>query len=931
MSLGNGATSSNAGAVALGANSTTAAAVATTGATIGGVAYTFAGAAPASVVSVGSVGAERQITNVAAGQISGTSTDAINGSQLFATNQQVTANTTNIANNTTAINTLNSGGGIKYFHTNSTLADSSATGSDATAAGANAQALNASDIALGANTTASGGNSLAAGSGASASAAGSVSLGNGSLANSADAVAIGTSAQATGGKAVSIGAGNIATGNGAVAIGDPNTATGTGAVAMGADNTANGQGSVALGNLSQANEAGSIALGDAATVAVGATQGLALGSGATSSNAGAVALGANSTTAAAVGTSGATIGGVTYTFAGATPGSVVSVGSVGAERQITNVAAGQISGTSTDAINGSQLFATNQQVTTNTTNIAGNTTAINSFNSGAGIKYFHTSSTLADSAATGLDSIAIGPQAQASAAQSFAAGAGALASSTGSVALGNLASVSVNGGVALGQGSVSDRAIAPASGAIPAGSSTLAYDTTDATLLGALSLGSAGQYRQLINLADGTSAQDAVTLRQLGGAVGSLSSTGSMFFHANSVNPQDSLAIGQNAIAVGPATVVNADNGIGMGNNAVVSQAATGGIALGGNSQVLMASGVAIGTQAQAQGEQSVALGAGAVASHASSVALGSGSITTVGAQAGYTATGLTTLQTSVGEVGVGTAQGSRQITGVAAGSAPNDAVNVSQLGGAITQANQYTDTAVNNIGGNVSQVLNDVTNIKNGTEGMFQVNNTSALPTPAATGTDAVAGGAGSQASGNKSTAIGTSAKSGGEQAVAVGNGATATATNSVALGANSTATRDNSVSVGAAGSERQITHVAAATQGTDAVNFDQLNSISANTTNNANNYTDQRFSQLNSDLKKQDRVLSAGIAGAMAMASLPQPYVAGASMTALGAATYRGQGALSFGVSRVSDNGHWVAKLQASTTTQGNFGVGVGVGYQW
>ena len=193
------------------------------------------------------------------------------------------------------------------------------------------------------------------------------------------------------------------------------------------------------------------------------------------------------------------------------------------------------------------------------------------------------------------------------------------------------------------------------------------------------------------------------------------------------------------------------------------------------------------------------------------------------------------------------------------------------------------------------------------------------------------MAGGAGSQASGNKSTAIGTSAKSGGEQAVAVGNGATATATNSVALGANSTATRDNSVSVGAAGSERQITHVAAATQGTDAVNFDQLNSISANTTNNANNYTDQRFSQLNSDLKKQDRVLSAGIAGAMAMASLPQPYVAGASMTALGAATYRGQGALSFGVSRVSDNGHWVAKLQASTTTQGNFGVGVGVGYQW
>nr|WP_272880966.1 YadA family autotransporter adhesin [Pseudomonas fragi] len=795
--MGSGATANNAGAVALGANSTTAAAVATSGATIGGVAYTFAGAAPASVVSVGSVGAERQITNVAAGQISGTSTDAINGSQLFATNQQVTTNTTDIAGNTSAINTLNSGGGIKYFHANSTLTDSSATGTDSVAVGPNASAVNTNSIAIG----------------------------NGAVAN--------------------------------------------------VDN------SIALGN--------------------------------------------GSTTAAANATTGDTINGIVHTYAGGAPTGVLSVGSAGSERQITNVAAGRVSTSSTDAVNGSQLFATN------TTVDSLGSTVNNIVSNGTGIKYFHANSTLADSSATGVDSIAIGPQAQASAAQSFAAGAGALASSAGSLALGNLASVSVSGGVALGQGSVSDRAIAPASGPLVVNGGTITYDTTDATLLGAVSLGTAGQYRQLINLADGSSAQDAVTLRQLGGAIGSLSSTGSLYFHANSTNPQDSLAIGLNAIAVGPATVVNADNGIGMGNNAVVSQAATGGIALGGNSQVLMASGVAIGTQAQAQGEQSVALGAGAVASHAASVALGSGSVTTVGAQAGYAATGLTTLQTSVGEVGVGTALGSRQITGVAAGSAPNDAVNVSQLGGAITQANQYTDTAVTNLGGNVVEVLKDVNNLKNGTEGMSQVNNTSGLPKPVVTGTDAVASGAGSQATGNNSTAVGSSAHASGDKSVALGSGATATGTNSVALGNNSTATRDDTVSVGAPGKERQITNVAPATEGTDAVNFDQLNRTTASATNNANNYTDQRFSQLKSDLNKQDRVLSAGIAGAMAMASLPQPYVAGGSMTAMGAATYRGQGAVSFGVSRVSDNGHWVGKLQASTTTQGNFGVGVGVGYQW
>jgi len=65
--------------------------------------------------------------------------------------------------------------------------------------------------------------------------------------------------------------------------------------------------------------------------------------------------------------------------------------------------------------------------------------------------------------------------------------------------------------------------------------------------------------------------------------------------------------------------------------------------------------------------------------------------------------------------------------------------------------------------------------------------------------------------------------------------------------------------------------------------------------------------------------------------MASLPQPYSPGASMTSIAAANYRGQSALSFGVSRISDNGRWVSKLQATTNTQGDAGIGVGVGYQW
>jgi len=286
-----------------------------------------------------------------------------------------------------------------------------------------------------------------------------------------------------------------------------------------------------------------------------------------------------------------------------------------------------------------------------------------------------------------------------------------------------------------------------------------------------------------------------------------------------------------------------------------------------------------------------------------------------------------------------------RTISNVADGVEATDAVNMRQLDGAVAESKQYTDdslkninNSITNIGGaitdvdnRVTQVANNVSNIQNGTDGMFQVNNTSGAAKPSATGTDAMAGGAGSVASGNNSAAVGTNAKATGENSVAMGNGARASGKNSAALGANSLADRDNSVSVGAVGSERQITNVAAATQGTDAVNLDQLNKSVSNISDNAYAYTDQRYSELKDDLNKQNNVLSAGIAGAMAMASMPQPYSPGAGMMSIGAASYRGQSAMSIGASRISENGHWVTKIQASTNTQHDAGVGAGVGYQW
>ncbi|EPH32559.1 hypothetical protein L293_1343 [Acinetobacter gyllenbergii CIP 110306 = MTCC 11365] len=250
-----------------------------------------------------------------------------------------------------------------------------ALGNSSIATGDKAKAQSDNDIALGNSaTTVAGtsGDNIAIGNAVTTGATGkNVAIGSdGTTANS----------ESADGGAVAIGRDQIANGDGAVAIGDPNRASGSGAVALGKDNTAAGdtaasslasgavaigntnqaigQGSVALGNTSTAAAAGAIALGDTANAQ--ATRGVALGSGATATNADDVALGAGSVTSAANPTANGTVGGITYNYAGTSPSSVVSVGSEGNERQVTNVAAGRVSETSTDAINGSQLYSTQQ-------------------------------------------------------------------------------------------------------------------------------------------------------------------------------------------------------------------------------------------------------------------------------------------------------------------------------------------------------------------------------------------------------------------------------------------------------------------------------------------------------------------------------------------------------------------------------------------
>lgn len=297
VAMGANSVAQNDGDVALGAGAKTAAAVGTTGITIAGNQYKFAGTAPVSTVSVGDLNAERTITNVAAGQVTASSTDAINGSQLFATNQ--------------AIEKLDAGA-VKY--------DKNGDGS-----------VNYNSVTMGGPVSTDGG-----------------VTGGTTITNVHQGAVTATSTDAINGAQLYDIAGDTSNtyinknGRGVKYV----RTNDTGLVAS--DASAQGQGSSAVGY-------NATAVGESA---------LALGRNAVASEANSVALGAGAVTAAAVATTGTTIAGNHYDFAGTAPTSTVSVGSAGVERTITNVAAGRVTAASTDAVNGSQLYATNQAIET---------------------------------------------------------------------------------------------------------------------------------------------------------------------------------------------------------------------------------------------------------------------------------------------------------------------------------------------------------------------------------------------------------------------------------------------------------------------------------------------------------------------------------------------------------------------------------------
>ena len=589
---------------------------------------------------------------------------------------------------------------------------------------------------------------------------------------------------------------------------------------------------------------------------------------------------------------------------------------------ITNVADGNIGEGSTDAINGSQLFNTNMLIQQNSeviNQLAGNTSETYIEENGAGINYVRTNDTgltFTDASAQGVGATAVGYN--------------SVASKASSVAIGQDSRSEVETGIALGSSSVSSRLIVKGSRdtSVSEEGVVIGYDTTDGELLGALSIGDDGKYRQIINVADGSEAHDAVTVRQLQNAIGAVATTPTKYYHANST-AEDSLAVGEDSLAMGAKTIVNGNAGIGIGLNTLVLADAINGIAIGSN----------------------------ASANHANSIAMGNGSQTTRGAQTNYTAYNMDAPQNSVGEFSVGSEDGQRQITNVAAGSADTDAVNVGQLKVTDAQVSQNTQS-ITNLNNQVTNLDTRVTNIENGIGDIVTTGSTKYF----------------------KTNTDGVDANAQGKDSVAIGSGSIAAADNSVALGTGSVANEENTISVGSSTNQRRITNVAAGVNATDAVNVSQLKSseaggvrydtkadgsvdysnitlgggnggttrisnVSAGVNNNdavnyaqlkqsvqeTKQYTDQRMVEMDNKLSKTESKLSGGIASAMAMTGLPQAYTPGASMASIGGGTYNGESAVALGVSMVSANGRWVYKLQGSTNSQGEYSAALGAGIQW
>ncbi|MCA8318575.1 YadA-like family protein [Burkholderia cepacia] len=323
--------------------------------------------------------------------------------------------------------------------------------------------------------------------------------------------------------------------------------------------------------------------------------------------------------------------------------------------KFSNLAQGNLSENSTDAVNGAQLYRTNQSVANLGQQVA-------NIADGGGIKYFHANSggtnSLPDSVASGAGSMALGP--------------GATATDDNSVAIGDNAIAKRGGDVALGSGSTADRG-----GEKYTGKYSGAVNNT----AGTVSVGAPRQWRTISNVADGKEETDAVNLRQLDGAVQAANTYTNQQLQdvqgsvSNVTTTVHQLQGDMSSVKAGSAGMFQTSRDGAMAPHASGNQSTAGGVGAtaSGNRST------ALGNGARASGTDSVALGAHAQASGSNSTALGTGSVAD------------RNNSISIGSVGH-----ERQITNIAPGTASTDAVNLGQLNAAINQTAGQLQQGIN-------------------------------------------------------------------------------------------------------------------------------------------------------------------------------------------------------------------------------------------
>ena len=679
VAIGTGAQATFDNAVAIGGGSKTLeAGTKQESTTINGVTYNWAGGGktlPGDIVSFGATGYERQLKHVAAGEVSATSTDAINGSQLYSVASTLQAGQTHYY----SVKSGQTGADSNY-------ANDGATGADSLAAGVKAKASAANAVAIGSDVTASGTESLAVGNNVIANSKGATAIGNNSRAEAVGAQAFGQSSKATGvnsaavgrlatasgERASAFGVGNTASGASSLSVGDKSVASESNAAAIGTEAKAAGKNSIAAGYNAQATNDGAVAVG-ANTSATNASTALGDGSKATGENATALGWNANAAGRADVfigkqagkGADNAS----NFSNIGIGEGAVRNAG--GAAKDVNNII-----GIGTGAAEGIQAnhniamgahangTGNGSAAVTTTNNVAigertrasgGNSIAIGNRNKaegqaaialGVGSNAAGQNSFAAgqNAQATAAGTIAIGgsPQAanaaNASGSQAIAIGRQAAASNTDSLALGRGAKSTHNSAVALGADSETEVAVATNTATVNGITySGFAGDAPTSTI----SVGSGSLKRTVTNVAAGrisATSTDAINGSQLYAIANRLQAGQTHYYSVNDGGNQggnynNDGATAANTLAAGVNAKAGSSNSVAMGDGADTSNFANGqnkglNTAIGSNAKIgakgkISWEATAVGADTVAEGVRTTAIGYGASATEYYATAIG--------------------------------------------------------------------------------------------------------------------------------------------------------------------------------------------------------------------------------------------------------------------------------------------------------------------